>query len=116
MKVRTIDSNNDWTFGKGKNNYKKDISATVQNIKTRLQSFLNDCFFDINAGVDWFTYLGSKRIDELKIAITTVILNSDDVISCNEVNVSVGATRIFFVQYSVNTSYGEVTQETTLEV
>ena len=39
MKVRAIDINNDWTFGRGLQDYKLNDRAVAQNVKTRLQSF-----------------------------------------------------------------------------
>ena len=92
------------------------MAAVVQNIKTRLQSFFGDCYFDVDAGVDWFTYLGTKRVDELKIAITTVILNSENVTSANEVLVSVGKSRIFLIQYSANSGFGEITSSVEIDL
>jgi len=111
MRVRSIDNTNDWKFGRGRNDYKKDIDAVAQSIKTRLQSFVGDCFFDLKAGVDWFEYLGTKKQEELKIAITTVLLNTENVVSANEVLISVGTSRIFLIQYDVNTIYGKLIQQ-----
>ena len=51
MKVRALDESGDWTFGKGENNYYSANDAIAQNIKTRLYSFLGDCFFDLSANI-----------------------------------------------------------------
>ena len=111
MIVRSVDVNNDWTFGKGKNNYRKDLEAVAQNIKTVLHSFLGDCFFDLRAGIDWFAYNGSKQEEELKIAISTAILGVNNIVSINEILASVGTDRNFLVQYEVQSSFGTITGE-----
>lgn len=44
MSVRAIDDNRDWQFGQSKQSYKIGIEETAQMIKTRVLSFLGDCF------------------------------------------------------------------------
>lgn len=105
MIVRAIDSDNDWQFGKGKNDYKQNLNAVAQNIKTRLQSFLNDCFFDTTAGIDWFNLLGGKNQIALNLAINATILNTLNVTGLNQISVTLDANRVFRVQYNVQTSY-----------
>lgn len=116
MRVRAIDGVGDWSFGKGKNDYKIDISAVAQLLKTRLKSFLGDCYFDLTEGVDWFNLNGSKDIEELKLRISTVILNTENVTKLNEIFVTLGANRVFTIQYDVETIYGNINDETTQEV
>lgn len=116
MKVRAITNTGEWTFGKGKNNYAKDVNAVAQMIKTRLKSFLGDCFFALGDGIDWFNLNGSKDLDEIKINIVATILNTPEVISANEVNVTLGQNRNLIVQYEVNTNYGRVSNELTQEL
>jgi len=105
--VRAIDINNDWTFGKGKNDYLLNNLAVAQLVKTNLQSFVGDCFFSLGDGVDWWSLLGAKNQITLQIAITAVIMNTEGVLSlASPVQVSLNhSTRIFSVTYSVNTAY-----------
>lgn len=116
MIVRGIDTNNDWLFGKGRNDYKTDLEAVAQNIKTRLQSFVNDCFWDMSAGVDWFELLGSRRVLELRLSISTVILNTQDVKQINVLSSNLDDSRNLLIQYSVETEYGTVEDVLTSEV
>lgn len=110
MKVRALDSNGDWTFGKGQNDYLSGNRAVSQKIKTRLMSFLGDCFFDLGAGVDWFTYLGSKDQLALNLAISAVILNTTDVTGIQQLSaVLEPSNRKFTVQYRVQTVYSVLT-------
>lgn len=106
MRVRGLDTNGDWLFGKGRNDYKRDIQAVIQNIGTRLQSFLGDCFFDTGAGIDWFNLLGQRSTLPLQLAIAAVILNTAGVTGLIELAVSLSETsRRVTITYAVNTVY-----------
>ncbi len=110
MIVRALDINGDWTFGKGQNNYKKRNQATAQIINSRLNSFLGDCFFDLGAGIDWFTFLGSKNQIGLNLAISSTILNTPDVTGILQVFSNLNhVTRKFTVSYKVTTTYSVLT-------
>lgn len=76
MRFRNLDANGDWTFGKGRNSYVSRNEALMLNIKTRLLSFLGDCFFDTEAGIDWWNLLGGKQVKQLAASVQRVILDS----------------------------------------
>lgn len=100
--VRALDSDHDWLFGKGRNDYKSGIAATVQNIDTRLLSFLGDCFFDVVAGIDWFNLEGAKDQEALKLAVSAVILNTPNVLKILSLVASLDhETRDFTITYKV---------------
>lgn len=61
MIFRAIKSDNDWTFGTGKGSYLTGNAALMANVKTSLYFFLNDCFFAMNVGIDWWNLLGSMN-------------------------------------------------------
>lgn len=105
MKVRALDTDHDWTFGKGLASYKIDNDAVSQSIDTRLRCFLGDCFFQTDFGIDWFNYLGSKNITGLKLKIRDMILNTDSVQTLNELSVSVNSARQLAVSYQVTTDF-----------
>jgi len=111
MIVRALDIDGDWTFGQGKNNYLSGQLAVAQSIKTRLSSFLGDCFFDTAAGIDWFNLLGSKRVLELRLAIASTILNTDNVASLVELSVNLDQNRLLTTQYTVTTNFADLTGE-----
>ncbi len=112
MRVRGLSPTNDWLFGRGRNDYLVDRKAVAQSIKTRLKSFLGDCFFDLSAGIDWFNLNGSKRELELRLAISAVILNTEGVQTLTELTFSRSvASRIFLIQYECSTIYGTVNGE-----
>lgn len=102
MIVRALDVNYDWTFGKGKNDYLQARRAVQQNIRTRLLSFLGDCFFNIEAGIDWFNLLGSKNQIALNLAVSTVLLNTDGVTSILQLELDLDRrTRDLTISYAV---------------
>lgn len=106
MRVRALDSTGDWTYGQGQNNYLVDLPAVSQNIQTRVLSFLGDCFFDLSAGIDWFTFLGSKNEIALNLAIAAVILNTTYVTGLAQLSIDLDHdTRVFSVTYRVQTGY-----------
>lgn len=105
MIVRALDSNHDWTFGKGKNNYRYNNNAVIQNIDTRLSSFLGDCFFDANSGIDWWTLMGSKSLVAIELAVTTIILNTEGVTGLVQLSVSLDSKRQVTIVYQVVSVY-----------
>lgn len=104
-RVRQIDVNHDWLFGKGQNDYVTGTAAVVQNINTRLSSFLGDCFFDLGAGIDWFNLLGGKDQVTLNLSISAVILNTLNVTGILQLSTALSAARVFTVSYKVQTTY-----------
>lgn len=105
MIVRALDVNHDFTFGKGKSNYKKDTDAIMQTIQTRLMSFLGDCFFDTEAGIDWFNLLGSKDINRLLLKVRTMILETEGVQSLIDLGHAIDENRNISITYTVTTIY-----------
>lgn len=108
MKVRAVDSENDWTFGKGKNSYKSDLDALAQNIKCRLQCFIGDCFFNLSGGIDWFGLIGSKEIDRLRLEVSACILNTEGVTKITFFEIITDEDRGVLFKYSVDTVHGEL--------
>lgn len=107
MRIRALDANGDITFGQGQQNYLTGQAAIGLNIKTRLLSFLNNCFWAMGAGIDWFTFLsGGNTAPQIQIAVTAIIAQSFGVISVNNVFVTVNPkTRSVSLSYNVVTIY-----------
>lgn len=116
MKVRALTTLHDWTFGKGLNNYLSGAAAVTQDINTRLNSYLGDCFFDQGAGINWFGFVGGKNELGLNLAISSTILNTEGVLTMNQLSLILTSTRQFLVQYSVNTIYGPVNETVTVAI
>lgn len=106
MIVRSLDQTGDWTFGKGFNDYKSGIKAQEQNISTRLNSFVGDCFFATADGVDWFNLLGAKDKLAIQLAVSSVLLNTQNVTSIISVNVALDLDRQMTLSYQVQSQFG----------
>ena len=107
MKMRKIDSDSDIFLGKGLSSYNLADNAIAENIKTRLMSFLNDCWFDMTFGIDWFRLLGSRNTQaEIRLTVRSIILASDGVTQLNNFDVVFDdITRAMTITGNINTIY-----------
>lgn len=111
MIIRNLDANGDWTWGSGKGNYLTNNAAIGLNIKTRLLSWVGDCFFDSQAGIDWTNRLGSKNQRTLlELDLRRVILRSFGVTGIVFLD-TVLVDRSFTANYSVNTIFSKDYQD-----
>jgi len=110
MIVRALDSAGDWTFGAGRQNYLTEVDAVKQCVMTRLKSWKGNCFFDLEAWVDWNNYLdiGTKTL--LDLDIKRVILGTDKVLKISSYNSTLDTeNRKLTVRAKVETFYGNLT-------
>lgn len=116
MIIRNLDSNGDWLFGAGKAYYLSGNPAIGLNIKTRILSWLGDCFFDTTAGIDWANRLGSKNQRSLlELDLKRIILQSYGVTGIVSFETMLTG-RSFSASYTINTIFSKgytqtVTQE-----
>lgn len=107
MIFRQLDENGDWSFGKGKNNYVSLDEAIKLNIKTRILSWLNDCFFSLTSGIDWLNRLGSKnQAGLLETDLRRIISQSEGVTAILSFDI-VTQGRAFSATYTVQTIYSK---------
>lgn len=116
MRVRALTPLGEWTFGNSKGNYKVDAAALSQLIRTRLLSFIGDCFFAITEGIDWFNLLGGKSTEALDLAIRTTILNTEGVTGLLAVETELDEDRVLTISYQAQTVYGDVNEIFQLDV
>ena len=114
MIVRGLDASGDFLFGKGKNDYKSNNDAVAQNIKTRLYSFLGDCFWAIDQGLDWWNLLGSKNQLALQLAVNATILNTEGVTGIIASSVNLSNNRKITISYTVTTVYSGLSANRTV--
>ena len=109
MTFRAISADNDWNFGQGAGSYLKNQEAIAANVKTSLLFFLNDCFFAMTTGIDWWNLLGAKNpVAEQNILLNTrkVIANCYGVTKIASVRVAFDSfTRSLQVFYTVDTIF-----------
>lgn len=78
MRIRNIDKNGDWRFGKSQSDYVRDAYAVGLDIKMKLQEWFGDCFFALQHGIPWQIRLGSKNQKELLDSDIITIAKSVD--------------------------------------
>lgn len=104
--VRALDSNGDWTFGQGLNDYKSNINAVAQDIQTNLKMFLGDCFFATTTGIDWWNLLGGKNLPAIVLSINNTLLGVTGVTGILQTSINLDPTnRVLTVTYQVQTIY-----------
>jgi hypothetical protein len=110
-----IVSQNDWSFGKGLNDYSRDEKAVEMNIKTRLLSWVGDCFFAPLEGVDWRSRLDIGQQADLEEELKSVLIQSFGVVGVNSLSANFsGTTRNITITYSAQTIYSPSFQRTIL--
>lgn len=110
MKIRAIDADGDFEFGKGLASYKTKQDALIQSIKTRLLEWVGDCFFAADAGIDWNNRIGEK--DEgslLDQEIKSLIVRTEGVVQISDLAV-VFSNRVLSVSYEILTIYSPSAQ------
>ncbi len=107
MIIRAIDNNNDWKFGQGIESYNFGQAALGENIKTRIQEFINNCWFNMNAGIDWFTYFGIPGQKQATLlSVQAIVKQSYGVVKVNRIDLSVNPiTRAAIIQLNIDTMY-----------
>lgn len=105
MIIRGLDVNGDWQMGRGKASFLKGQEAVMLNIKTRLKSFLNDAFWNMPFGIDWFNFLGNKQTQvNVLLACRAMVLQSFGVTKVNAIDYTMDGRQIT-VTINVNTIF-----------
>jgi hypothetical protein len=110
MKVRALDINGDWQFGRGLQSYKTEKDALNQNISTRLKSWENDCFFAMDEGIDYENYLDIGTKEFLDLDIKRCLLQTEGVLRIDSYSSTINAsTRDVTITAEVFTIFGTMT-------
>ena len=103
---RGLDATGDWLFGKGQQDYASGNAAIALSIQTRLNSFLGDCFFAVDDGLDWFNLLGINNQLAIQLAVSACILNTNGVTGIQQLALALNrVNRSISITYSVTTIY-----------
>lgn len=111
MSFRNLTESWDWVFGSGINSYATAENEILLNVKTRVLSFLGDCFFATDEGIDWFNLLDYNKQAKLENDVQNTIVNTDGVVNINSVDVSYGANRSIIISYNLDTIYTQAYQD-----
>ncbi len=102
--IRSLDRNLDWTLG---NKFLTGKAEIMQDCETRLREWKNDCFFNMNAGIDYLACFDGLDNNKLAIDQIAVINRTNGVV--NVANYEQGLTdRKMTTKAAVLTIYGEV--------
>lgn len=104
--VRALDDNWDWTFGQGVANYLHNDDEIVQNVQTRLKSFKNDYFLNLEAGLDWWTLLSTKNSNLVQEIKNTIIL-TNGVLRVNNVSIVENKKRNAIIDIDFDTIFNK---------
>lgn len=105
--IRNLDINHDWTFGSSKSNYLSGNEEIALNLKTRTLSFLGDCFFAVDKGIDWFNLLDYRYQEKLELSVSEVIKNTPGVTAINSIDILMGQNRRIAIQYDIQTQFSK---------
>ena len=105
MTFRGEVATDDWAFGRGKQSYLSENYAIIKEVETKLRMFYSECFFDPEAGVDWFNLLGQKNQDIVVLAIKREINSCYGVTAVTDVRYSLDTSRNMTIRYWINTIY-----------
>lgn len=103
--VRKLSSEGDWVFGRNRADYIRKDPEIQQNIKTRLRSFKDDWFLDVEANIPWIELLGSfNKKREIEQEVKRVILATDGVLRINRLDIIVD-NRVARIEANIDTIY-----------
>lgn len=110
MKTRALDSAGDWQFGRGVQSYVTEKNALMQNVKTRLRQWKNNCFFAMTEGVDYTNYLDIGQKAALDLDIKRVILQTNGVLRIAEFTSTLDTdSRALTISATIATIFGNAT-------
>ena len=105
--VRKLSNANDWVFGRNKADYIRKDLEIQQNIKTRLRSFKDDWYLDIESNIPWIELLGSfNKKREIEQEVKRVILATDGVLRINKLDIIVD-NRVAKLEANIDTVYSQ---------
>ena len=109
MRVRKLDTNGDYSFGRGQQNLWVNVpDAPAQKVKTRLGLFTNEWFLDRTAGTPWNTKVLGVRTGATRDAVIQArTLGTLGVTGITSYSSTLNRdTRAYDVNLTINTAYG----------
>lgn len=113
MKFRGLDAAGDWQLGQGLGSYAKDADALALSIKTRLLSWVGDCFFALQDGIDYHNRLDKGQKNNLVTELSNAVMQTNGVVRIKSLSAALDAkTRALSVTYDVQTVFTKSFQRT----
>lgn len=112
MKVRQLDNNHDWCFGRGRTDYCDQSAAISQSVLTRLLSLNKDWFLNHDHGIKWFDYLRKNpNLTAMESEIKNSVLNTQGVEQITEFDIQLDPdTRLITISVTYIDIYGNKTE------
>lgn len=106
MKIRNLTAGGDWTFGAGRQNYLQGQDAIAEDIRTYLKTWVGNCFFALQAGVNWRQYLDKNQETRLLAGLQSAIMGRFGVMALTQVSANLDRrSRVLVVRYAVQTIF-----------
>ncbi len=106
MKIRNLTPDGDFTYGKGLQNYLTGNAAIALNIKCYLKLWVGNCFWALQAGINYAQLLDKGRKKQLVTALEQGIQTRYGVMGVNQLEVDFDEqTRDLTVTYDVATIF-----------
>lgn len=107
MRVRKLDANHDWMFGRSQADYYTASDAVAQRVKTTLLSITNDWFLDESHGIPWFEFwVKNPPLMRMEREIKSAILNIDGVERIDTFDLQITEERECTIELSYTDIYG----------
>lgn len=109
MIVSALDKDDDWTLGRGRNNYITGGAAIAQKVKCRVRSFKNDNPLNMDDNIDWIYLLSEKNTEQETLReIERVVLATAGVMRIIDLSMTVNKkTRNQVVELRIETVFDE---------
>lgn len=112
MSTRALSKTGDWTFGQGLANYLTKADEVRQNVVTRIKSFKNDWFLDVDANIDWLNILSNKNNHKIILdEIERVTMTTEGVRSITQLEIISVVDRTARIKLAFTTIYDQSFQE-----
>lgn len=117
MITRALTPAGDWTYGSGLQNYLRGEKAIEQNIVTTVQSWVGDCYYALDFGVDWYNRLDVGQQKNLVQELKQVIASCYGVVGVESiVGQFSGGTRLETVTAQIFTIFLPPNQPASLQI
>lgn len=81
MRVRALDENWDWRWGRSRQDYADASLGVAYDVKQKILCWYRDCFFDMTSGIDYKNLLGAKGTkDEIDASVKKIIITNPDIV------------------------------------
>lgn len=107
MRVRALDNNWDFKFGRSRQDYAVESLGCAYDVKQKVLFWLNDCFFDMTSGIDYKNLLGEKGgKDELDNEVKKILMTEPDITEITHFESSIDS-RVYHAKIRFKTVYND---------